>query len=75
MYVVFSGLTGECVGVSAIYGPLGQPLARPGRGGGLAIADIDPAAIRQARDSQWAWADRRTTLGARHYIQLEPRRT
>lgn len=71
MYVVFSGLTGEFIGGSAVYDPLGQPIARLGREAGLAIADIDPAVLRQARDSQRAWADRRSTLGARQRTELE----
>lgn len=71
MYVLFSGLTGSFVGGSAIYDPLGQAIARLGREPGLAIADIDPAAVRQARDSQRAWADRRSTLGTRRRTELE----
>ncbi|NYE93881.1 transglutaminase-like putative cysteine protease [Psychromicrobium silvestre] len=70
MYVLFGGLTGEFVGGSAVYDPLGQPIARIGREAGLAIADIDPAAVHQARDSQRAWADRRSTLGQRHRTDL-----
>lgn len=70
MYVLFSGLTGKFVGGSAVYDPLGQPIARLGREAGLAIADIDPAAVRQARESQRAWADRRSTLGTRHRTEL-----
>lgn len=70
MYVLFSGLTGEFGGGSAIYDPLGQPIARLGREPGLAVADIDPAAVGQARDSQSAWADRRSTLGTRRRTDL-----
>ncbi|MFT4084237.1 MAG: nitrilase-related carbon-nitrogen hydrolase [Nocardioides sp.] len=70
MYVVFSGLAGEFVGGSAIYDPMGQPLSRLGGQAGLAIADIDPAAVRRARDSQRGWADRRTTLGTGHRVVL-----
>lgn len=65
LYVVFSGLTGDFVGGSAVYDPLGQPVARLGTADGLAIADVDPGVVRRVRDSQRAWADRRTTLGAR----------
>lgn len=71
MYVVFSGLTGSFVGGSAVYDPLGRPVCRLGREPGLAIADVDPAVVRQARDSQRAWADRRSTLGSRRRTVLD----
>lgn len=70
MYVVFSGLAApdQFVGGSAVYDPLGQPLARLQTEHGLAVADADLAMVHRARESQRAWADRRTTLGRR--VQL-----
>lgn len=72
MYVVFSGVAGDFAGGSAIYDPLGQTLARLEREAGLVIADIDPTAVHQARESQRAWADRRATLGPRRREALSP---
>lgn len=71
IFVVFSGLAGDFVGGSAIYDPLGRPVARLGRDEGLAIADIDPALVRQARESQRAWADRRPDLGSRQHYEFD----
>jgi len=66
MYVVFAGLLGaphDFIGGSAIFDPLGNKIATARDG--LAIADIDPAQVHAARDSQRMWADRRPTLGPR----------
>lgn len=66
MYVVFAGLLGaphNFIGGSAIFDPLGNKIASARDG--LAIADIDPAQVTAARESQQMWRDRRATLGER----------
>jgi len=66
MYVVFAGLLGAphgFIGGSAVYDPLGTKIAHAVDG--LAIADLDPAAVTAARASQHMWADRRESLGSR----------
>jgi len=66
MYVVFAGLLGAphaFIGGSGVYDPLGTKVAQAVDG--LAIADLDPQAVDEARASQNMWADRRATLGER----------
>lgn len=66
LYVVFAGLLGAphaFIGGSAVYDPLGTRIAHAADG--LAIADLDPQAVRDARAAQTMWADRRTGLGSR----------
>ena len=73
MYVVFAGLVGPpsgFIGGSAIYDPVGRPLARLATEPGLAIADVDLDMLRQSREEQRMWADRRESLGTRHRKDL-----
>ena len=74
MYVVFSGLVGapsNFIGGSAIFDPLGQRIAHVPTFEGIAIADLDPDVVAQARSDQRMWADRRASLGAHlHYGDL-----
>lgn len=70
MYVVFSGLTGGCgpgefSGGSAVYDPEGRPLAKLATEVGLALAEIDPALVRETRSAHPMHADHRDSLGLR----------
>ncbi|MFT4052504.1 MAG: carbon-nitrogen hydrolase family protein [Microbacterium sp.] len=70
VYVVFAGLVGApagFIGGSAIFDPLGTRIASTAAHEGLAIADIDPAAVESARSAQRAWAQRRASLGPRRH--------
>lgn len=76
VYVILSGLLGPCGDLSfgggtAIYDPQGQPVARvePGEEG-LAIADLDPEAIAEARQINPYQRDRPATLGGRTWTPL-----
>jgi len=67
IYVVFSGLVGapsDFIGGSAIFDPLGRRVAHVVEREGLAIADIDPAVVREVRRDQRMWIDRRDDLGS-----------
>ncbi|MCJ1707242.1 carbon-nitrogen hydrolase family protein [Microbacterium sp. VKM Ac-2923] len=67
MYVVYSGLVGapsDFIGGSAVFDPLGRRIADVTEREGLAIAEIDPALVDEARRDQRMWSDRRTDLGA-----------
>jgi predicted amidohydrolase len=68
MYVVFAGLVGaphDFIGGSAVFDPLGRRVASVATREGLAIADLDPAVVAEAREHQRMWADRRSALGPR----------
>lgn len=75
IYVVFSGLLGRCgelsfSGGTAIYDPQGQPVARVDEGEGIAVADLDPEAITEARRINPYQRDRLATLGGRTQTDL-----
>lgn len=66
MYIVFSGLVGapsDFIGGSAVFDPLGRKIAHVEGREGIAIADIDPAVVAEARAEQRMWRDRRDDLG------------
>ncbi|GAA2136188.1 carbon-nitrogen hydrolase [Nocardioides koreensis] len=70
MYVVLAAMTGPCgpyefIGGSAVYDPEGRPLARLGEEEGLAVAELDPAVLAEARAAHRMHADRRASLGPR----------
>ncbi len=70
IYVVFAGLTGQCgelefSGGTAVYDPQGRRVASVSAGEGLAVADLDPAAITEARRLNPYAEDRPASLGAR----------
>jgi predicted amidohydrolase len=68
IYVVFAALIGapsDFIGGTAIYDPLGVPLARLGDEEGVVVADIDTDLVARVRADQRMWADRRPSLGAR----------
>lgn len=75
MYVVFSGLTGECgrfefIGGSAIYDPEGRPLARMDREEGVVVADLDPAVVHATREAHRMSHDHLPTLGPRMRLRV-----
>lgn len=73
MYVVFAGLIGgphDFVGGTAVYDPVGRPLVRLGSEEGVAVADLDPEAVAEARRSQRMWADRLADLGPRRVTHI-----
>lgn len=68
MYVVMAGLVGRCgalgfSGGTAIYDPQGRPLDRVESGAGVAVADLDEAAVAEARAINPYARDRRASLG------------
>lgn len=70
MYVVVAGLTGRCgsgrfSGGSGVYDPEGRPVTRLGDEPGLAIADLDPAVVRQVREDHPMLRERLADLGDR----------
>lgn len=69
MYTVFSALVGapyDFIGGSRIIDPLGRVIAAvDGETEGLAIADLDPTVVTEARAGQRMGVDRRSTLGTR----------
>lgn len=74
-YVVLSGLTGPCgelrfCGGTAVYDPQGRRVAAVPTGEGLAVTDLDPAVIAEARQLNPYAADRPTTLGGRLTTRL-----
>jgi predicted amidohydrolase len=69
-YAVVSGLVGRCgrmelSGGTAVYDPQGRPVARVGSGEGMAAADLDVAAVDEARRINPFARDRRSSLGGR----------
>lgn len=67
IYVVYSGLVGtpsDFIGGSAVFDPLGRRIAVVTEREGLAIAEMDPALVDEARRDQRMWSDRRADLGA-----------
>ena len=66
IYVVYSGLVGapsDFIGGSAMFDPLGRPIAGVTGREGVAVADIDPAAVAEIRRDQRMWTDRRDDVG------------
>lgn len=75
IYCVMAGLVGECgssefSGGTAIYDPQGRVLARVDSGEGLAIANLEWAAIEQARRINPYERDRPASLGGRTRLVL-----
>ena len=74
-YVILSGLSGPCGSLSfsggtAIYDPQGRPVARVEAEEGIAVADLDPQAVAEARRINPYDRDRRETLGGRTWTVL-----
>jgi predicted amidohydrolase len=70
IYVVMAGLVGVCgelvlSGGTAIYDPQGRCVAAVTSGTGMAVADLDPAAVSEARAINPYAADRPASLGGR----------
>jgi predicted amidohydrolase len=68
IYAVVAGLVGSCgalefSGGTAIYDPQGRRVDTVVSGSGLAIADLDPAAVEEARSINPYAADRPASLG------------
>jgi predicted amidohydrolase len=77
-YVVLSGLSGPCGSLSfsggtAIYDPQGRPVAKVEAEEGIAVADLDPQAVAEARRINPYDRDRRDTLGGRTRTVLNPK--
>lgn len=77
MYVVFSGLIGQSqgfIGGTAAYDPLGRVIEQLGSEEGIVVVDIDPCLVREARQEQRMWRDRRADLGVRtrHHSRTGP---
>ncbi len=75
IFVVVAGLVGTCgslefSGGTAIYDPQGRALERATSGEGLVIADLEPAAIREARRINPYERDRPVSLGTREVHAL-----
>jgi predicted amidohydrolase len=75
IYVVFAGLVGRCgelefSGGSAIYDPQGRPVARVRGHEGIAVADLDPAEIAEARRINPYDRDRVADLGGHTVLEL-----
>jgi predicted amidohydrolase len=75
IYVVFAGLAGRCgelefTGGSAVYDPQGREVARVAEPEGLALAELEPAEIREARRINPYDRDRVTDLGGRTLSRL-----
>ncbi len=78
VYVVLAGLTGRCgeltfSGGTAIFDPQGRRVAEVTRGEGLAVTDLDPAAIAEARAINPYADDRPASLGGRLVTRLPHR--
>jgi predicted amidohydrolase len=76
IFVVLSGLVGRCgslefSGGTAIYDPQGRPVARVESGEGLAVADLDPEEIAEARQINPYARDRLASLGGRIWTPLD----
>jgi predicted amidohydrolase len=70
MYVIFADLVGRCgelefSGGTAVYDPQGRAVARVDTGSGLAVADLDPAVVDEARRINPFAVDRPRSLGVR----------
>jgi predicted amidohydrolase len=70
VYVVFAGLTGRCgdgdfSGGTAVYDPMGRTLSRLGVEPGVVVGEVEPAAVRAAREQNPVAAERLPTLGER----------
>jgi predicted amidohydrolase len=75
IYVVMAGLSGRCgalefTGGSAVYDPQGRCVVRVEEPEGLAVADLDPAEIVEARRINPYDRDRVADLGMRSVIRL-----
>jgi predicted amidohydrolase len=75
IYVVFAGLVGRCGalefnGGSAIYDPQGRQVARVTDHEGIAVADLDPAEIAEARRINPYDRDRVADLGSVSVLDL-----
>jgi 5-aminopentanamidase len=76
MYVVFSGLTGECGeasfnGGSAVYDPEGRPGQRLGDEHlGLVVADLDLEMVQRTRRDHPMALDRLASLGGRQRVEI-----
>jgi predicted amidohydrolase len=73
IYTVMAGLVGRCgslefSGGTAVYDPQGRVVARVDAGTGMAIADLDRAAVDEARRINPYDRDRLATLGGRSHI-------
>ncbi len=77
VYVVFAGLSGRCgsldfSGGTAIYDPQGRPVDRVTEERGMIVADLDAAAIDEARRINPYDRDRVAGLGVRSVVTLAP---
>jgi predicted amidohydrolase len=75
VYVVMAGLVGRCgslefSGGTAVYDPQGRAIARVESGEGMAVADLDRAAIDEARRINPYERDRPASLGGRTELLL-----
>jgi predicted amidohydrolase len=75
IYTVMSGLVGRCgplefSGGTAVYDPQGRAIARIESGTGMAIADLDRAAVDEARRINPYDRDRPASLGGRTQLVL-----
>jgi predicted amidohydrolase len=75
VYTVMSGLVGRCgslefSGGTAVYDPQGRPISRVESGVGIAVADLDRAAIDEARRINPYDRDRPVSLGGRRHLVL-----
>ncbi len=75
VYVVLAGLTGQCgklefSGGTAVYDPQGRRVTDVPQGEGLALADLDPGAIAEARAINPYAEDRPASLGGRVTTRL-----
>jgi predicted amidohydrolase len=75
IYAVMAGLVGRCgaqefSGGTAVYDPQGRAIARVDAGSGLAIADLDPEAVAEARRLNPFDRDRPASLGGRTTLVL-----
>lgn len=75
IYVVVAGLVGACgalefSGGTAVYDPQGRVVGRVDSGEGMVVADLEPAAIDEARRINPFDRDRLADLGSRHRFVL-----
>ncbi len=78
VYVVLAGLTGRCgelafSGGTAVFDPQGRRVAEVTQGEGVAVANLDPAAIGEARAINPYADDRPASLGGRLVTRLPHR--
>jgi 5-aminopentanamidase len=76
IYTVMAGLVGRCgahefSGGTAIYDPQGRAVARVESGTGIAVADLDRAAVAEARRINPYDRDRPASLGGRTELLLD----